>query len=208
MSQSKLFVCFPDVKVACRLVARVGDDRVVTTGGVGFEHHGLVPAVVRGQPLDVGGRQVGPQGGRTGDARRVEVVVNRVRLDRGRDRPHVSHGPLLAPTVDRVEQVRDRDGRDDSDNSHHNQQLDEGETALSPHEILLFQSNLLNSKFRTTCEAASERPAMTLHVMSRPGRSAARHSHSGPSPLQLCSGAHTPGQSTGAVTRSRDAWHQ
>jgi hypothetical protein len=49
------------------------------------------------------------------------------------DRPHIGHGPLLLASVDRVQQVRDRDGRDNPDDRHDDQQLDQGETFLILH---------------------------------------------------------------------------
>src|SRR4029453_13235257 len=76
-----------------------------------------VPAVGLRNHLDVRRGEVHPDGGDGALRRlnRVEVVVVRV-LPTGRtDRAHVGHRPLLLRAIDRVEQVGDRDGRDDAD---------------------------------------------------------------------------------------------
>ena len=59
---------------------------------------------------------------------RVEAPVDGIGLGCGTDGPHVGHGPLLLAAVNRVEQVRNRDGRDNADDRNHDQQLDQRES--------------------------------------------------------------------------------
>src|SRR4029450_2238035 len=98
-----------------------------------------VPAVGLRNHLDVRRGEVHPDGGDGALRRlnRVEVVVDRVLLTGRTDRAHVGHRPLLLRAIDRVEQVGDRDGRDDADDRHDDQQLDEGETTVLAHWVNL-----------------------------------------------------------------------
>src|SRR5882724_1792300 len=109
-------------------------DRVLRARRAGRELPRVVPAVVGRSRLDVDRRQVSDQA--RAEARvvfRVEVVVDRIRLDRRTNRPHVGHRPLLLAAVDRVQQIRDRDGRDNPDDGNDDQKLDQGEAFLFPH---------------------------------------------------------------------------
>jgi hypothetical protein len=54
-----------------------------------------------------------------------------VRLDRRRQGAHVGHGPLLLAALHGVQQVRNRDRRQDPDDRDDDQQLDQCESALA-----------------------------------------------------------------------------
>jgi len=114
-------------------VLRVGPDCVGTALGIREEDVPTTPSVLHGEGLDVRRRDVRRQSRDRRQTTGIEAVIRTICTDSRCNGPHVGHGPLLATTIDRVEKIRNRDGRDDTDDRHDDQQLDESETFLSAH---------------------------------------------------------------------------
>src|SRR5258708_15277752 len=99
---------------------------------------GGVPAVVLRELLDVGGAEIRVQvsparaaDGRVRGARRVVLIhVRRTRFPRRGDAADVGHGPLLLRALHGSQQIGNRDGRENADDCHDDQQLDQGEAFL------------------------------------------------------------------------------
>src|SRR4029078_1036990 len=66
---------------------------------------------------------------------RVEAVVGEERLDRRERRTHGGGRRALVRAVPEAEVRRDRDCREDRENDHHDEELDQGETLLAPQTL-------------------------------------------------------------------------
>src|SRR3954463_353180 len=116
-------------------------------GGVHVVRIGILPAVLLRHRLQVlrheeagdassrqssavVGRAEGDLGGRRAGVSRANLV-GQPREHGGAAVVHVGHGPLLFRLLERVQEVRDEQGRDDADDRYDDQQLDQCEALLT-----------------------------------------------------------------------------